>query len=518
MNPEQFARSFAAIAEVPEGQKRLRALVMFLASTGGLSGCQRGAATRIGEIARFRQDLIRPSDGLDEVIAFVGPQHVERDSGKRFGEERMHARALTGRKFRFSPGEIVYTYLRPYLNKVWLADIEGVCSVDQYVLQVDGTRADARYVQIMMLGPAFVAETEALTHSLQLPRLRSGLLAGIEIPLPSLAEQVRIVWRVDQLLAMCDDLERRQQKRRTIAIHASKECLDSLVSAEDPDQLARAWARASKHFDVLVATEADLPQLRAAIASLALRGRLTSRAHAARHASDALHDIGRLRAEMVARRQIRGVAPVADVSPGDEPWLIPPGWSWCRLGHLCLQVADGPHFSPKYVDKADGVPFLSARNVRPGGFQLEDLKFVSREDHEQFCKRVRPEHGDIIYTKGGTTGVATVNRLNFEFSVWVHLAVLKVPRDFVLPEYVVVALNSAHCYAQSQAYTHGTGNRDLGLTRMIQITLPLPPLAEQIHIVARMESFGQMIQELGTQLARHRVAAESLVRAAARLR
>jgi type I restriction enzyme S subunit len=94
--------------------------------------------------------------------------------------------------------------------------------------------------------------------------------------------------------------------------------------------------------------------------------------------------------------------------------------------------------------------------------------------------------GDILYTKGGTTGIARVNTYDFEFNVWVHVAILKLAEP-VEPFYIQHALNSQFCYAQSQRFTHGVGNQDLGLTRMVNIILSFPPLAEQHRIVAEVE-------------------------------
>jgi type I restriction enzyme, S subunit len=170
------------------------------------------------------------------------------------------------------------------------------------------------------------------------------------------------------------------------------------------------------------------------------------------------------------------------------------------LGKLCYQVSDGPHHSPRYVTSETGVPFLSTRNVRADRFDLSDLKYVSKEDHERFCQRIRPEPEDILYTKGGTTGIARVNDLDFEFSVWVHVAVLRIAKKFLVPRYVAMALNSPLCYDQSQAYTQGISNYDLGLTRMIKILMPLPPLAEQHRIVAKVDELMALCDRLETQL------------------
>jgi type I restriction enzyme S subunit len=138
--------------------------------------------------------------------------------------------------------------------------------------------------------------------------------------------------------------------------------------------------------------------------------------------------------------------------------------------------------------------------VKVDGFDLKHVKYISREDHETFAKRIRPERGDIIYTKGGTTGIARVNDLPFEFGVWVHLAVLKIAKEYLYPNYVAMTLNSPYCYAQSQLYTQGTSNFDLGLTRMVKIRIPLPPLAEQRRIVAKVEELLALCDRLEAQL------------------
>ncbi|QIE17918.1 type I restriction endonuclease subunit S [Xanthomonas oryzae pv. oryzae] len=109
---------------------------------------------------------------------------------------------------------------------------------------------------------------------------------------------------------------------------------------------------------------------------------------------------------------------------------------------------------------------------------------------------------DVLYTKGGTTGFAAVNRTESEFNVWVHVAVLKMlPPSVVDPFFVEFALNSPECYAQSQRYTHGVGNQDLGLRRMIKIVLPVPPIGEQREIVRRVEQLFAYADQLEAKVA-----------------
>jgi type I restriction enzyme S subunit len=167
---------------------------------------------------------------------------------------------------------------------------------------------------------------------------------------------------------------------------------------------------------------------------------------------------------------------------------LPDRWDLVTLGDLCSKVSDGPHHSPNYVGADRGVPFLSTRNVLVDEWSLGDVKHISPSDHAAFCKRAKPEQGDILYTKGGTTGIAKVNDLPFEFSVWVHVALLKVKRDLVCPHFLAFCLNTSTAYYQSQMYTHGTSNRDLGLTRMVKIRMPLPPRGVQDEIVQKLNA------------------------------
>ena len=108
----------------------------------------------------------------------------------------------------------------------------------------------------------------------------------------------------------------------------------------------------------------------------------------------------------------------------DQEIEIPEEWGIKNLDTLCTQIVDGPHVSPNYVE--NGIPFLTVNNIIDGFINLNNVRFIAKEDYEIFSKRAKPESGDIIYTKGGTTGIAKVIDVDFEFGIWVHLALLKV--------------------------------------------------------------------------------------------
>jgi type I restriction enzyme S subunit len=192
---------------------------------------------------------------------------------------------------------------------------------------------------------------------------------------------------------------------------------------------------------------------------------------------------------IIHRAVSRGLDPSVPLKPSGSRWFpeLPSGWEPLTLRRVITSAIDGPHFSPQYQDA--GIPFLSARNVRADRWILGDAKFISEADYMEFSRRVRPEVGDVLYTKGGTTGVARVVDLTFPFQVWVHIAVLKLKRKRIVPAYLAYCLNCPRCYEQAQLFTRGATNQDLGLGRMKDIEVPVPPtLDEQKVIVNFLDS------------------------------
>ena len=167
-----------------------------------------------------------------------------------------------------------------------------------------------------------------------------------------------------------------------------------------------------------------------------------------------------------------------------DPVTNPKGLESITLSDVVFSASDGPHVSPKYVET--GIPFLSTRHVRRDGISWDDLKFISPEEAEIHWRKCRPERGDLLFTKGGTTGIAKAIDFDVPIAVWVHVALLKTDQSKVKPHWLETMLNSTYCYEQLQRFTRGIANRDLGLTRMVNITMYLPPMKMQEEFVNRM--------------------------------
>ncbi|MHB8524222.1 MAG: restriction endonuclease subunit S [Limisphaerales bacterium] len=215
-------------------------------------------------------------------------------------------------------------------------------------------------------------------------------------------------------------------------------------------------------------------------------GRLERAIRAKRKVIALLHE---QKQAIIHRAVTRGLDPTVPLKPSGSRWFpeLPEKWEALTLRRVITAAIDRPHFSPQYYDS--GIPFLSARNVKADRWSLDNAKFISEADYKEFCRRVRPEIGDVLFTKGGTTGVARAVDLKFPFQVWVHIAVLKLNRQRITPEFLAFCLNSPRCYEQSQLFTRGATNQDLGLGRLKEIELPVPPtLEEQRKIVEALET------------------------------
>jgi restriction endonuclease S subunit len=160
----------------------------------------------LGEALALRKDVVHPYNNPSGKAIFVGLEHIESHTGKRIGSIELDMSTLTGRKPRFFKGDIVYGYLRPYLNKVWLAEFDGLCSVDQYVYIVDAQLASAEYIAWFMRSPLYLATAPIKFTPGQLPRVRTEEVATVKMPLPSLDEQRRIVAMLNERMASAETL------------------------------------------------------------------------------------------------------------------------------------------------------------------------------------------------------------------------------------------------------------------------------------------------------------------------
>lgn len=204
LNEQMAAVERARAAAEPRLEAAKALPAAYLRAVFNSPEAQKWSKKRLGDILRLRKEVVHPRDNPTGRATFVGLEHLESVTGRRIGAVEVDMATLTGRKPRFYKGDIVYGYLRPYLNKVWVAELDGLCSVDQYVYSVDQTKARTEFVGWFMRSPVYLTRAPIGFSPGQLPRIRTEEVSSVEINLPSLEEQEQIGAMVNARLARVD--------------------------------------------------------------------------------------------------------------------------------------------------------------------------------------------------------------------------------------------------------------------------------------------------------------------------
>jgi len=167
---------------------------------------------------------------------------------------------------------------------------------------------------------------------------------------------------------------------------------------------------------------------------------------------------------------------------------LPAGWQWAKMEDVCSKVQDGTHFSPKEQFPTGDYKYITAKNIKTWGLDLSDVTYVKEETHRYLSQRCNPEKGDVLYIKDGvTTGIATVNPLDEEFSLLSSVALLKPIRDRIEPHFLAYYLNSPDGYKRMTGQMTGTAIRRIILKKIKESVVPVAPLPDQRRIVAEIE-------------------------------
>ncbi len=330
-----------------------------------------------------------------------------------------------------------------------------------------------------------------------LQHITKGKLEALLIPLPPLAEQHRIVAKVDELMGLCDRLEAARAGREATRDRLAAASLARL-NAPDPETFEADACFALDALPALTTRPDQIRLLRQTILNLAVRGKLVSQDSNDEPASELLKRIAKEKARRVKDREIRQRDIQPPIPSNEAPFDLPNSWVWTRLGTLCFLITDGAHHTPKYQD--EGVPFLSVKDVSSGIIDFSNTRFISKEAHRELAKRCNPEFGDILLTKVGTTGIAVEVDTEQEFSIFVSLALLKFSRENIDRRFLCYLINSPFVKRQSADNTQGIGNKNLVLRLINQFAIPLPPLAEQHRIVAKVDALMALCDRLEASL------------------
>ena len=361
---------------------------------------------------------------------------------------------------------------------------------------------DPDYILIFLKCPHFIeGGIPKMTGTAGQKRVPTEYFASSPFPLPPLAEQQRIVAKVDELMALCDRLEKARANREAARDRLSASSLARL-DAPDPDPMLfrNHAAFALEHLTPLTTRRDQIKALRQTIFNLGVRGKLVEQDPRDEPASELLKRITKKKARLVKVRGIGREKPLPPISDDQTELEIPNSWSWCRLGSLSKFVTSGSRDWAKYYSQ-EGAVFVRMGNLSKAHYRLR-LDQIQRVQlpSDQEGTRTRLETGDLLISITGDVGMLGLITENFgEAYINQHIAMVR-PVDEMKGRYLAELFRSPFAQNQFNAPQRGVKN-SFRLTDVTQFLVPLPPIDEQHRIVAKLDELMVLCDRLEVSLA-----------------
>lgn len=290
---------------------------------------------------------------------------------------------------------------------------------------------------------------------------RLDTIALLPVPLPPLGEQHRIVSKIDELFALCDKLEIAEKR---------------LTALEE-------------HF-----TE-YLPK---AILQAAVQGKLVPQNSHDEPASELLKRIQQEKAQLAKEGKIKKEKPLPPISEEEIPYDLPEGWVWCRTADICSYIQRGK--SPTYSD-TKMYPVVSQKCVQWDGIDMSKARFIAPETMSKYEENRLLQTGDLLWN---STGQGTLGRIaiydkqlnSYQCAVAdSHVTILR-PMH-ILPQYMYYWFAGPEVQGTiDEKATGSTKQIELATLTIMSHILPLPPLAEQLRIVSKVDELRTLCDEL----------------------
>ena len=525
MNAEQLLQHFERISEAPDAIKRLRRLILDLAVRGKL----------VEQDPNDEEPKdIKKQDALD--APFDLPSNWE---WMRIGDQLnlLNGMAFKSTDWRTAGLRIVRIQNLNSLNSAFnfcepdIARERSLIDNGTFLISWSGTPGTSFGAFIWERGPAvlnqhifrcdfktqsFIAsflllavngrldEMISKAHGgVGLQHITKGKLEALLIPVPPLAEQHRIVAKVDELMSLCDQLEEAKAER--------EKCRDSLVAAslqvlnqpDEEEETFREHARFTfTNLPRITTRTTHIKQLRQTILNLAVRGKLVEQVPSDEPASELLKRIGAEKARLVKAGEIRKPKPLPPINKEDLPVAEEiSGWTWIRLGEVSTLVTKGStptSYGHAYTN--EGVNFVKVESIKKGLLRPENITSFISDETNQFLSRSRLAHGDILFSIAGSIGTcAVVTEIILPANTNQACAIIRGTQSAFVSEFLLNSLQSSVASTVLEKARGGAMN-NVSLEDIKNFVVPLPPLAEQQRIVAKVDELMAICDQLEAQI------------------
>ncbi|MBL4911262.1 MAG: restriction endonuclease subunit S [Alteromonadaceae bacterium] len=322
------------------------------------------------------------------------------------------------------------------------------------------------------------------------------------LPLPPLAEQHRIVTKVDELMALCDQLE--QQTEHSLSAHKTlvEVLLAALIQSKNNAEFQQSWQQLNEHFDLLFTTEHSIEQLKQTILQLAVMGKLVPQNSNDEPASVLLEKIAKEKARLIADKKIKKQKPLPAITYEEKPFTLPNGWETARFYTLFYDLKYGTSKKSDYHTK--GAPVLRIPNVVKGYVDSSDLKYSELSDKEKGDLKLNL--GDLLLIRSngslsivGSCAVVDSNHVGFAYAG--YLIRVRLNSALYYSNFISLVLRSKLIREQiEKPIRSSSGVKNINSTEISRLIMPIVPLLEQHRIVAKVDELMALCEQLKSRL------------------
>lgn len=534
MTRSQFFKHFDLLADQPDAVAKMRELVLGLAVRGKL--VSNGSKADKNSIwTKFLADTASSSTELepafdvpghwcwarlDDVAApcgqkkpdtrftyvDVGAIDNERGVIKESVEVLAPEDAPSRARKLVVQNSVIYSTVRPYLKNIAIIDRKfspsAIVSTAFAVLNPKAV-LNSRYLYYWLRSRSFQTDVESKMKGVAYPAISDSEFWQCPIPVPPPGEQRRIVAKVDELMALCDELEQRQQARQHARAHLTQSAYHHLTTAPDPAAFRKRLDFILHHSSFILD---DLPQLRQAILQLAVQGRLVPQDAKEGTASSILD--AKLQLPKGYSRPPKRAKDTPIVLPDNLFAALPGSWSYASVQELydrnaILDFADGNHgelYPRKNEFGEEGVRFVTAAQIDHGRIQWEKVPRLNQKKADELTKGWS-RGGDVLLTHNASVGdVAFVEPDAGTFLLGTSVTFYRLHPDGLDSRFIFYVFQSPLWQNQLAAVMAQTTRNQVSIQKQAFFKIPIPPLAEQKRIVARVEALLRQCDALEAHL------------------
>jgi len=502
MNAKLLLAHFDRISDAPDAVPRLRRLVLDLAVRGKL----------------VEQDLNDEKPGT--LVRVQGGNSADNNSDLPVG----WASGEVGQFLNFQYGKGLPAAARQEAGPVPVFGSNGVVAFCAHPLSeapaiIVGRKGSAGALNLCN-GPSWTTDVAYFVEApsffsikylylalqtLDLDKLGKGVKPGLSrndayllrLCVPPLAEQRRIVAKVDELMALCDRLEVAQQEHESRLDRLAASTHHHLNNGADAESIRGHAQFFIGHLPRLTTDPEQIDALRRTILTLAVQGRLVQQNPADGSSASLLATIRKIRATDAHRTKSSTVNDSDPKFVQHLPQRLPNGWLVCPLEEL-FRFVDYRGRTPTRTAK--GVRLITAKNVRMGYVSNDPIEYIEERAYTAWMTRGFPENGDLLFvTEGATMGFVGSIEFQFVFALAQRTIDLQ-PHLRSCSRFFLFTLMSPILQEAILTNSTGTAVKGIKAAKLKRIRVPLPPLAEQHRIVAKVDELMALCDQLEARL------------------